>query len=74
MLADTKNSVFWKSTYYLFLLFFITFPFANYSGFLYSGTSTRSLNLVVFSAVLGIAFADASLLFQRALDLIPGLF
>ena len=57
MTVDTKNSVFWKSTYYLFLLFFVTFPFANYSGFLYSGTSTRSLNLVIFSAVLGIDFA-----------------
>src|SRR3989344_334410 len=56
MTVDTKNSVFWKSTYYLLLLFFLTFPFANYSGFLYSGTSTRSLNLIIFSAVLGIAF------------------
>ncbi len=57
MLADTRASLFWKSVEYLFYLFFILFPFVNYSSFLYGGTSTRSLNLIIFSALLGIAFA-----------------
>ncbi len=57
MLTDTKNSIFWKCTEYLFCLFFILFPFLNYSSFLYGGTATRSLNLVIFSALLGIGFA-----------------
>jgi len=57
MLADTKNSLFWKIAEYLFYAFFILFPFVNYGGFLYTGTSTRSLNLVIFAAVLGIGFA-----------------
>ncbi len=57
MQVDTRNSIFWKVVTYLFYGFFILFPFIHYSSFLYSGTSTRSLNLVIFSAVLGIGFA-----------------
>src|SRR3989338_4437303 len=57
MIADTRKSMFWKSVEYLFYLFFISFPFINYASFLYSGSSTRSLNLVIFSALLGIGFA-----------------
>ena len=57
MITDTKSSVFWKSIEYLFHLFFILFPFVLYSSFLYNGTSTRSLNLIIFSGLIGIGFA-----------------
>ena len=57
MVADTRNSLFWKISEYLFYAFFILFPFVNYGGFLYTGTSTRALNVIIFAAVLGIGFA-----------------
>ncbi len=57
MITDAKRSVFWKSVEYLFYLFFISFPFIHYGSFLYSGTSTRSLNLIIFSAFLGVGLA-----------------
>ena len=55
MLADTHKSMFWKSVEYLFYAFFVVFPFINYSSFLYGGSSTRSLNLVIFAGFLGLA-------------------
>ncbi len=57
MLVDTRGSLFWKVIEYSFYFFFITFPFINYSSFLYSGTSTRSLNLIIFAALLGIGLS-----------------
>jgi hypothetical protein len=57
MLTDKWNSSFWKSIEYLFYLFFIFFPFLNYSSFLYGGTSTRSLNLIIFASLIGIGLA-----------------
>lgn len=57
MLANTRDSGFWKFTEYLLYLFFILFPLVNYSSFLYGGTSTRSLNLIIVSAILGIGLA-----------------
>src|SRR3990167_8090058 len=55
MLSETRNSLFWKSVEYLFYAFFVAFPFINYSSFLYGGSSTRSLNLVIFAGFLGLA-------------------
>src|SRR3989338_11270594 len=55
MIADTHRSYFWKSVEYLFYAFFVVFPFINYSSFLYGGSSTRSLNLVIFAGFLGLA-------------------
>jgi O-antigen ligase len=57
MLVDAKGSLFWKGVEYCFYIFFALFPFLNYTSFLYSGTSARSLNLIIFSAVLGIGLA-----------------
>ena len=57
MFTDTRKSIFWKSVAYLYYLFFVLFPFVNYGSFLYGGTSTRSLNLIIFSALLGMGFA-----------------
>ncbi len=54
MITDTSGSVFWKGIEYLFYFFFVTFPFINYTSFLYGGTSTRSLNLIIFSTLLAI--------------------
>lgn len=56
MLIETRKSTFWTTVEYLFCVFFATFPFIHYTPFLYSGTSTRSLNLIVFTGILGIAF------------------
>lgn len=64
MLTDTHKSIFWKSVEHLFYVFFIVFPFINYSSFLYGGSSTRSLNLVVFAGFLGVAFG--SWLFRKS--------
>ena len=55
MIADTHRSYFWKSVEYLFYAFFVVFPFINYSSFLYGGSSTRALNLVIFAGFLGVA-------------------
>src|SRR3989338_9771768 len=55
MLTETRNSSFWKSVEYLFYAFFVVFPFINYSSFLYGGSSTRALNLVIFAGFLGVA-------------------
>ncbi|MDB5244794.1 MAG: hypothetical protein JWN18_664 [Parcubacteria group bacterium] len=57
MQIDLKNSTFWKTMEYLFYLFFVTFPFINYSSFLYGGTSTRSLNLIIFASLIGLGFS-----------------
>ena len=55
MLVESNKSIFWKTVEYLFYAFFVIFPFVNYSSFLYGGSSTRSLNLVIFAGFLGIA-------------------
>jgi tetratricopeptide (TPR) repeat protein len=57
MIVDTRHSLFWKAVEYAFYLFFMLFPFVNYSTYLYGGTATRSLNLIVFTTVLSIGFA-----------------
>src|SRR3989344_2172136 len=55
MLVESNKSIFWKTVEYLFYAFFVIFPFVNYSLFLYGGSSTRSLNLVIFAGFLGLA-------------------
>lgn len=51
--TDTK-SILSKAIEYTVYLFLITFPFINYSLYLYSGTSTRSVNLTIVVSVLSI--------------------
>lgn len=68
MFVETHRSLFWKSITYAFVLFFVTFPFTNYGTFLYGGTSTRALNLIVFSGVAGIAFGAWLLRKERKLS------
>lgn len=52
-----KETRFWDSIEWAYHLFFATFPFIIYSGFLYNASSTRSLNLVIFAALLALAVA-----------------
>jgi O-antigen ligase len=56
MLTTQGNSSFWKAIEYLFYAFFALFPFVSYGSYLYTGTATRSVNLIVFAALVGIAF------------------
>lgn len=53
----TNDSAFWKTVGLLFCGFFVVFPFINYTTYLYGGSATRSLNLIVFSALLGLVYA-----------------
>jgi len=57
MSKDIKDSSFWKNIEYLFCGFFVAFPFLNYTTYLYGGSATRSINLIAFSALLGLAYA-----------------
>ena len=57
MIIEESKSVFWKVIEYSFCCFIILFPFLNYSGFLYSGTSTRAVNLFLLSSAFGIGLA-----------------
>lgn len=57
MITDTKNNLFWKGIAYAYYVYFASFPFIVYNSFLFGGTSSRSVNLIVFSAVLGLALA-----------------
>lgn len=59
-----------KITEYGLYLFFILFPFINYSTFLFGGTSTRSVNLTIFTSVIGILFA-LSLFRKKAFFSLP---
>lgn len=42
---------------YIFYVFFALLPFLNYRDFLYAGTSTRTVNLVLISIIVTIIFA-----------------
>ncbi len=57
MHIDDMRGAFWRSVEWAYYLFFATFPFIVYNGFLYGPSSTRSLNLIIFSAIIGIACA-----------------
>ncbi|MDQ3014420.1 MAG: O-antigen ligase family protein [bacterium] len=57
-----------KITEYVLYAFFIVFPFINYSTFLFGGTSTRSVNLIFLTSILGIIFAVS--LFRKGTVLI----
>lgn len=57
MIIDDLRNWFWKTTEYLIYAFFITFPFLSYSGFLYFGSTTRSVNLIALGSILGLGFA-----------------
>ena len=45
MITEARDSLFWRSVTYGFCAFFATFPFINFSGFLYFGTATRAVTL-----------------------------
>ncbi|MBP6858891.1 MAG: O-antigen ligase family protein [Candidatus Pacebacteria bacterium] len=52
-----ENSPVWKWVQYIVFAFFISFPFVMFNGFLYGGSSTRSVTLIAVSIILGILFA-----------------
>jgi len=53
----SQNSIFSGKIFeYLIYLFFILFPFVLYPSFLYAGSSSRSVNLILFSSLLAIWF------------------
>lgn len=49
-----QKSAFWKGVEYACYIFVATFPFINFAGFLYSGTSTRSVSLIALASFLGL--------------------
>jgi O-antigen ligase len=56
MFFNNPKSVLLKAIEYCLYVFFVLFPFVNYGMYLYSSTSTRSVNLIGLISVLSIAF------------------
>jgi O-antigen ligase len=63
MFLNNPKSIFIKFVEYALYVFFILFPFVNYSLYLYSGTTTRAVNttllVTIFSIILGFWLFDS---------------
>ncbi len=57
MIIKKISSLFWQSTEYLVYFFIFAFPFVNYGGFLYTGSLTRAVNLLLLAVFLGVGFS-----------------
>lgn len=55
MFFNNPKSILSKVVEYCLYVFLVLFPFVNYGMYLYSGTSTRAVNLIGFVSVLSIA-------------------
>lgn len=66
-----NRSLFWQIIEYTSYGFVALFPFINYSGFLYAGSSTRAVNLIVFSTILGLSLGIWLLVNKRNTVVIP---
>lgn len=64
IILNKRDTLFWKFAEHLLYVFIVTFPFVMYKTFLYTGTSSRSLNLILLTSSLGIVFAIS--LFKRS--------
>ncbi len=51
-----STSQLWKWIGYILYAYFITFPFVIYNGFLYGGSSTRSISLIAVSIIISTLF------------------
>ncbi len=51
-----ETNLFWKCAEYILYVFLALFPFVNYGSFLYMGTATRSINLILFTSLIGIFY------------------
>ncbi len=71
MITEARDSLFWRSVTYGFCAFFATFPFINFSGFLYFGTATRAVTLTGFALVLGSALAVWSVAQEKSRVALP---
>ena len=56
ILRNKREDLFWKVIQYPVYIFVFTFPFINFNSFLYGGSSTRSINLILLTILLGISF------------------
>lgn len=56
-LISKENSFVYKTFEWMFYFFIAIFPFISYGGFLFYGTTTRSINLVVFVEILILIFS-----------------
>ncbi len=54
MILKGKINWFNKFSEYFLYVFLVIFPFLNYTSFLYFGSVTRSINLIIFSSIAGI--------------------
>lgn len=55
--SEKRGSFFWKFTEYIFYVYVALFPFVNFRTFLYGGSSTRAVTLILLAIILGIGFA-----------------
>jgi len=67
MFLGAKNNLFYRLAEWIFYVFIAIFPFIVYPGWLFSGTATRSINLIIFIELLLIIFAV--LLFKKNITL-----
>lgn len=58
MLTLNKGgSFFWKFSEYTFYVYIVLFPFLNFRTFLYGGSTTRAVSLILLAIILGIGLA-----------------
>ncbi len=48
---------YWKFVEYVFYVYIIIFPFLNFKSFLFGGSSTRAVSLILLAIILGISFS-----------------
>lgn len=56
MFLNIKNEIYSKITAWIIYIFIAIFPFITYQGFLYFGTATRSVNLIITTELLVAVF------------------
>lgn len=57
MITAKKESFFWTFLEYCTYAFFVLYPFVNYGSYLYTGSTTRAINIILTSILFGIGFA-----------------
>lgn len=52
--TNKKTSLFWKYAEYSLIFYLAVFPFINFQSFLYGGTATRAISLILLASILGV--------------------
>lgn len=55
--VNEPKPIYWKFVEYVFYAYVILFPFFNFKSFLFGGSSTRAVSLILLAIILGISFS-----------------